>query len=66
MRDPRVLSIRIRSKLVRDLLNLTEVPKSMTIIGGGSIGCEMAQAFTRLGTKCAIVQMDNSEKNQTA
>ncbi|MBA7522637.1 Dihydrolipoyl dehydrogenase [subsurface metagenome] len=31
----------------------------MTIIGGGAIGCEMAQAFTRLGTKCTIVQMDD-------
>ncbi|MEA3470119.1 MAG: NAD(P)/FAD-dependent oxidoreductase [Thermodesulfobacteriota bacterium] len=41
-----------------NVFNLTEVPESMTIIGGGAIGCEMAQAFTRLGTKCAIVQMD--------
>ncbi len=30
----------------------------MTIIGGGAIGCEMADAFTRLGTKCRIVHMD--------
>ena len=42
----------------KNIFNLTEVPKSMTIIGGGAIGCEMAQAFTRLGTKCTIVQMD--------
>jgi len=42
----------------KNVFNLTEVPESMTIIGGGAIGCEMAQAFTRLGTKCAIVQMD--------
>ncbi|MDA3799793.1 MAG: NAD(P)/FAD-dependent oxidoreductase [Kiritimatiellae bacterium] len=41
-----------------NVFNLTEVPKSMTIIGGGAIGSEMAQAFTRLGTKCTIVQMD--------
>lgn len=31
----------------------------MTIIGGGAIGCELAQGFTRLGTKCTIVQMDD-------
>jgi len=43
----------------KNIFNLTEVPKSMTIIGGGAIGCEMAQAFTRLGTKCTIVQMDD-------
>ncbi len=35
-----------------------DCPKSLTIIGGGAIGCEMAQAFSRLGTKCTIVQMD--------
>lgn len=43
----------------KNIFNLTEVPESMTIIGGGAIGCEMAQAFTRLGTKCTIVQMDD-------
>ena len=42
-----------------NIFNLTEVPQSMTIIGGGAIGCEMAQAFTRLGSKCAIVHMDD-------
>jgi len=43
----------------KNIFNLTEVPKSMTIIGGGAIGCEMAQAFTRLGAKCTIVHMDD-------
>jgi len=43
----------------KNIFNLTEIPESMTIIGGGAIGCEMAQAFTRLGTKCTIVQMDD-------
>ena len=41
-----------------NIFKLKEVPKSLTIVGGGAIGCEMAQAFTRLGTKCTIVQMD--------
>jgi len=36
-----------------------EVPKSLTIIGGGAIGTEMAQAFSRLGSKVVIVQMDS-------
>ncbi len=39
----------------QNLFQLNEVPKSMTIIGGGTIGCEMAQAFAKLGTKCNIV-----------
>ena len=44
----------------KNVFDLTEVPRNMTIIGGGAIGCEMAQAFTRLGTKCTIVHMDDS------
>ena len=43
----------------KNIFNLTKVPESMTILGGGAMGCEMAQAFTRLGTKCTIVQMDD-------
>ena len=43
----------------KNIFNLPEIPESMTIIGGGAIGCEMAQAFARLGTKCTIVQMDD-------
>lgn len=31
------------------------VPQSMVIIGGGAIGCEMAQAFSRLGCRCTII-----------
>lgn len=43
----------------KNIFNLTGIPKSMTVIGGGAIGCEMAQAFTRLGAKCTIVHMDD-------
>ncbi|HER24421.1 MAG TPA: NAD(P)/FAD-dependent oxidoreductase [Candidatus Atribacteria bacterium] len=43
----------------QNIFQLTKIPESMTIIGGGAIGCEMAEAFTRLGTKCTIVQMDD-------
>ena len=43
----------------QNIFKLPKIPESMTIIGGGAIGCEMAQAFTRLGTKCTIVQMDD-------
>ena len=43
----------------QNIFQLTKIPESMTIIGGGAVGCEMAQAFTRLGTKCTIVQMDD-------
>jgi len=41
-----------------NIFDLSEIPESITIVGGGAIGCELAQAFTRLGSKCTIVQMD--------
>ncbi|MCD4781766.1 MAG: NAD(P)/FAD-dependent oxidoreductase [Candidatus Omnitrophica bacterium] len=41
-----------------NIFTLDKIPKSLTIIGGGAIGCEMAQAFSRLGTKCTIVHLD--------
>lgn len=34
------------------------IPKSLTIIGGGAIGCEMAQGFARLGSSVNIVHID--------
>lgn len=41
-----------------NIFSLENIPESLTIIGGGAIGCEMAQSFARLGVKCTIVQMD--------
>ncbi len=36
--------------------NLTELPKRLVIIGGGSIGCELGQAFARLGSLVTMVE----------
>ncbi|ADO77152.1 dihydrolipoyl dehydrogenase family protein [Halanaerobium praevalens] len=36
-----------------------DIPESLTIIGGGAIGSEMAQAFSHLGTKVNIFQIDD-------
>lgn len=41
----------------QNLFQLEEIPESMTVIGGGAIGCEMAQAFAKLGTKVNLVHM---------
>ncbi len=39
-----------------EALYLDELPKSMTVIGGGVIGIEMASVFRRLGTKVTVVE----------
>ncbi len=40
------------------VFDLDEIPESLVILGGGAIGCEMAQAFSRLGSRVTIVHMD--------
>src|SRR3989339_362767 len=39
-----------------ELLNLTEVPESLLVIGGGVIGTEFGSLFNRLGSKVTIVE----------
>jgi dihydrolipoamide dehydrogenase len=40
-----------------EALNLSEIPKSLLIVGGGVIGCEFACIFAELGTKVTIVEI---------
>ena len=39
-----------------EALNITELPKHMTIIGAGVIGLELGSVFARLGTKVEVVE----------
>ncbi|MCX7750345.1 MAG: FAD-dependent oxidoreductase [Candidatus Bipolaricaulota bacterium] len=41
-----------------NLFQLERIPARLVVLGGGAIGCEMAQAFRRLGSEVAIVHMD--------
>ncbi|MEP6865380.1 MAG: mercuric reductase [Deltaproteobacteria bacterium] len=38
------------------VFDLTALPKRLLVIGGGPLGCELAQAFHRLGAHTTIVQ----------
>jgi pyruvate/2-oxoglutarate dehydrogenase complex dihydrolipoamide dehydrogenase (E3) component len=40
----------------KDIFSLQELPASLTVLGGGPIACEMAQAFARLGTHVTVIQ----------
>jgi dihydrolipoamide dehydrogenase len=39
-----------------EALNLTDVPKSLLVIGGGVIGLELGSVYARLGTKVTVVE----------
>lgn len=40
-----------------EILNLTEVPKSLIIIGAGAVGVEFASIFKRFGTDVTVIEM---------
>jgi pyruvate/2-oxoglutarate dehydrogenase complex dihydrolipoamide dehydrogenase (E3) component len=40
------------------IFNLTERPEHLGVIGGGPIGCELAQAFRRLGSQVTLLEAD--------
>ncbi len=39
-----------------NIFELTELPQHLIIVGGGPIGCELAQAFSMLGSKVTILE----------
>jgi pyruvate/2-oxoglutarate dehydrogenase complex dihydrolipoamide dehydrogenase (E3) component len=40
----------------RDAVQVAEVPSSLVVVGGGPIGCELAQVFARFGVRVTVVQ----------
>jgi len=38
------------------VFGLTQLPEQLAVVGGGPLGCELAQAFCRLGSQVTIIQ----------
>jgi dihydrolipoamide dehydrogenase len=56
-RVPNIPGLAQSGYLTSDTLwQLQEQPERMVIMGGGPIGCELAQAFSRLGTDVTLVE----------
>ncbi len=54
---PDVPGLAEASPLTTDTVwGLTELPRRLLVVGGGSIGCELAQAFARLGSQVILVE----------
>ncbi len=40
-----------------DILQLTEIPKSLIVIGAGAVGIEFASIFARFGTQVSVIEL---------
>ena len=41
-----------------NIFEIPQLPQRLVVIGGGPLGCELAQAFCRLGSRVTIIQND--------
>jgi dihydrolipoamide dehydrogenase len=66
-REKEIPSIATDGKLIinsTQAIELQQVPKSLLVIGGGYIGIELSQMFSKLGTKIIIVEALSDIINQ--
>ncbi len=56
---PGIPGLREAQPLTSDSVwDLTELPNRLVVVGGGAIGCELGQAFSRLGSAVTIVEAE--------
>ncbi|MFB0901955.1 MAG: FAD-dependent oxidoreductase [Acidimicrobiales bacterium] len=54
---PAIPGLRESNPLTSDTVwGLKELPKRLVVVGGGAIGCELGQAFSRLGSEVTLVE----------
>ncbi|MCC3453942.1 mercuric reductase [Microcoleus sp. PH2017_08_TRC_O_A] len=54
--EPQIPGLKEAGYLTNEtVFNLTEKPQRLAVIGGGPIGCELAQSFRRLGCKVVLL-----------
>jgi pyruvate/2-oxoglutarate dehydrogenase complex dihydrolipoamide dehydrogenase (E3) component len=55
---PGIPGLASRDPLTSDTVwDLDELPRRLAILGGGPIGCELGQAFARLGAEVTLIEM---------
>lgn len=55
---PKIPGLDLIKPLTSDnIWNLQEQPQHLIVLGGGPIGCELAQSFARLGSKVTLVEV---------
>jgi pyruvate/2-oxoglutarate dehydrogenase complex dihydrolipoamide dehydrogenase (E3) component len=58
--DPQIAGLAEAGYLTNEtVFSLTERPKRLAVIGGGAIGCELAQAFQRLGCEVTLLHKNS-------
>ena len=43
----------------REATSASSVPESLIVVGGGAVGCELAQFYARIGSQVTLVQRDD-------
>lgn len=55
-RTPKITGLdAVQYMTYEDIFDLDTVPSKLTVVGGGPIGCELSQAFARLGASVTLV-----------